>query len=169
MAKLFDISKGKVVMNPTSLWIPEFKSIWDRDKTKDKAKAVNEITYVVFMHSFDSPYQAYSYEERPVKLRRDFFDDTWEPDDLIKKAEKKFLELQDTPSLKLLRSVKDAIEKIEYYFRNASPESATEIIKNAKEMGGLVKSLDALEKQVQKEKLESMSARGGQEIGMFEL
>ena len=69
----------------------------------------------------------------------------------------------------MLRSVKEGIEKIESYFRNASPDNATEIIKNAKEMGSLVKSLDALEKQVQKEKLESASIRGGQEIGLFEL
>ena len=169
MAKLFDINKGRVEMNPASLWIPEFKKLWDRDKSKTKENAVKDITYIVFLNAFDSPYQAYSYDERKIKLKEGYYTPSWEPDDEIKKAEKKFLELQDTPSLKMLRSVKEGIEKIESYFRNASPDNATEIIKNAKEMGSLVKSLDALEKQVQKEKLESASIRGGQEIGLFEL
>ena len=50
--KLFDIQQGKVVMNPTILWVPEFRTLWDRDKSKHKEQAVNEISYIVFLYDF---------------------------------------------------------------------------------------------------------------------
>jgi hypothetical protein len=67
-AKLFDIIGGNVIMNPTILWIPEFKEIWDRDKTKHKVRAVKEISYIVFLYSFKSPYLAYSEKDRKIIL-----------------------------------------------------------------------------------------------------
>ena len=103
MTKLFDIDRGNVVMNPTALWIPEFKYLWDRDKSKSKEKATSEISYVVFMHHFQSPYQAYGHMEMEQKIREDFFKNLpdWEPDDKVKAAIKKYLELQDSAVLRL--------------------------------------------------------------------
>jgi len=171
MKKLFDIDKGKVVLNPTTLWIPEFKKLWDRDKKKNKDRAIAEISYIVFMYSFQSPYQAYSEKEREQKVREDFLTkfEKWEPDDAVKDAIVKFNDLQDSVSLRLLRSTKLALETIEEYFKTANPEDISTIVKNAKELGNLVQSLDKLERQVQKEQLEASSIRGQTEVGLFEL
>ena len=171
MKKLFDIQNGKVVLNPTTLWIPEFKALWDRDKKKSKDKAVAEISYIVFMHSFQSPYLAYSASEREERVINDFLKDfkDWSPDEMVQAAVKKYNELQDSVSLKLLRSTRLALEKIEEYFREASKEDINTIVKNSKELGNLVQSLDKLEKQVQKEQLDSGSIRGSSEIGLFEI
>lgn len=169
--KLFDIVNGKVAMNPTALWLPEFKAIWDRDKSKGKEKASREISYIVFMHSFQSPYQVYSSNIRESKVIGDYFKDEpkWKPDDLIKEAVKKYNELQDTLVLKMLRTAKCAIEKIEEYFQDAQPSDIDRIVKNAKELGSLIASIDKLEKQVKTEQLENSSIRGGQGIGHWEL
>ena len=171
MKKLFDIEKGKLVLNPTTLWIPEFKKLWDRDKKKNKDKAIAELSYIVFMYSYQSPYQAYSEGEREEKVRGDFLKDfpDWEPDEAVLAAINKYHELQDSISLRLLRSTKLALETIEEYFKTANPEDITIIVKNAKELGNLVQSLDKLEKQVQKEQLEASSVRGQTEVGLFEL
>ena len=171
MKKLFDIDKGKVVLNPTTLWVPEFKAVWDRDKKKNKDRAIAEISYIVFMFSYQSPYQAYSESEREDKVKSDFMKNfpDWEPDDIVKAAIKKYQELQDSISLRLLRSTKLALETIEEYFKTANPEDITTIVRNAKELGNLVQSLDKLEKQVQKEQLENASIRGSTEVGLFEL
>jgi len=171
MKKLFDIQNGKVVLNPTTLWIPEFKAIWDRDKKKSKDKAVAEISYIVFMYSFQSPYLAYSATDRESRIITDFLSDyeDWKPDELVQKAVKKYNELQDSVSLKLLRSTRLALEKIEEYFRDASKEDINTIVKNSKELGNLVQSLDKLERQVQKEQLDSGSIRGSSEVGLFEI
>lgn len=171
MKKLFDIDKGKVVLNPTTLWVPEFKAVWNRDKKKNKDRAIAEISYMVFMYSYQSPYQAYSEKEREEKVREDFLKDfpEWEPDELVQAAIKKYQELQDSVSLRLLRSTKLALETIEEYFKTANPEDISTIVKNAKELGNLVQSLDKLEKQVQKEQLENANIRGSSEVGLFEL
>lgn len=170
--RLFDIVNGNVQMNPTTLWIPEFKALWDRDKSKDKKQATSEISYIVFMHSFVSPYMGYAEKEREKKVRQDCFGkqkDSWKPDAEVKAAVKKFLALQDTPTLRLLKAAKAGVDKITEYYENVTSGQATDIIKNTKELGALVKSLDILTKQVEKEQLESGNIRGGQAIGLFEL
>lgn len=170
--RLFDIVNGVVQMNPTTLWIPEFKALWDRDKSKDKKQATSEISYIVFMHSFVSPYTGYSEKEREKKVRKDCFgvkSEEWKPDTEVKAAIKKFLTLQDTPTLRLLKAAKEGIDKITEYYENVTAERAADIIKNTKELGALVKSLDILTKQVEKEQLENSNIRGGQAIGLFEL
>jgi len=171
MNKLFDIDRGKLVLNPTVLWVPEFKKLWTRDKKKNKDKAIAEISYVVFMYSFKSPYTAYNEEERRVKVLEDFLKEYkgWKPDKEVEAAIKKYLELQDSISLRLFRATRLALEKIEEYFREADKSDINTIVKNSKELGNLVQSLDKLEKQVQKEQLESSSIRGQSEAGLFEL
>ena len=171
MNRLFDIDRGNLVLNPTVLWIPEFKKLWNRDKSPDKNKAQAELSYVVFKHAFKSPYQAYNDREREKKIKADFLSEfpDWEPDKYVKAAEKKYNELQDTVTLRLFRSTRLALEKIEEFFKNADSTDVSVIVKNSKELGNLAQSLDKLEKQVQKEQLEASSVRGNAEIGLFEL
>jgi len=169
--RLFDIDKGKVVMNPTSLWIPEFKKLWSRDKSEDKSNASSEISYIVFMYDYRSPYRDYAERDREQKIRQDCFaeEPDWLPDKTVQKAIKKFREFQETANSRLLGAAKIAADKLTDYFRNVDSSAASEIVRNLKELGTVVKSLDALEKQVQKEQLEKNSIRGGQEVGLFEV
>lgn len=170
MNKLFDIQNGKVVLNPTSLWVPEFKKLWDRDESPDKEQALRDISYIVFLYDFKSPYQAYSEKDREKRVLADFIEDKkWKPDSDVKKAISKFHDLQHTANSRLLRAAKVAADKLTEYFENADPDKANDIVRNLKELAGVVKSLDMLEKQVQKEQLERNSARGGSDIGLFEL
>jgi hypothetical protein len=169
--RLFDIDKGRVVMNPTSLWIPEFKKLWKRDESENKANASSEISYIVFMYDFKSPYRDYSEQDREKKILHDCFPDDpeWAPDKLVQKAVERFKEFQSTANSRLLKAAKIAADKLTEYFREVDSSNATEIVRNLKELGTVVKSLDALEKQVQKEQLEKATVRGGQEIGLFEI
>lgn len=169
--RLFDIEKGRLILNPTALWIPELKKLWTRDKTKEKADAYAEISYIVFMYDYRSPYRDYAEQNRGQKILTDCFPDNpdWKPDDAVKKAIKRFREFQSTANSRLLGAAKIAADKLTEYFIAVDPNSATEIVRNLKELGTVVKSLDALEKQVQKEQLEKNNIRGGQEVGLFEV
>lgn len=171
MKKLFDIVNGEVVMNASSLWIPEFRKIWDRDKDEHKRVAHNEITYIVFMYDFTSPYQAYNTIERKRKILKDYFRDTpkWKPDKLVKEGILKFNELQATPTLKLLSAVQKSMEMVTEFFNTAKQTDINSIMKHSERIGHLVKSLDILTRQVEKEMTEDSAIRGGQGIGMFEL
>jgi hypothetical protein len=167
--ELFDIEAGKVVLDPNVLYIPEFKQIWDRDKGKDKNIATAQLAYVTFLCNFSSknPYNSYSDKDKEKKVR----DDTTkkEPDELIKKAIKKYKEMQQTVTSRLLVAAKVASNVLAEYFEGAKAEDATEIIRNIEKLGNAVKSLYALEIQVQKEQLESKVIRGGKELGMYEI
>jgi len=169
--RLFDIDRGRVVMNPTALWIPEFTKLWKRDESEDKADASNEISYIVFMYDYRSPYRDYSEADREKKVLKDCFPGhkNWKPDKDIQSAIKKFKDFQSTANSRLLKAAKIAADKLTEYFTNVDSSAATEIVRNLKELGTVVKSLDTLEKQVQKEQLEKNNVRGGQEVGMFEV
>jgi len=167
--ELFDIEAGKVTLDPNILYIPEFKAIWDRDKTKDKPRATAEIAYVTYLCNFSSknPYNSYSDKDKEEKVRVDTIKK--DPDKLIKKAMDKYKEMQQTVTSRLLVAAKVAANVLAEYFEQAKAEDATEIIRNIEKLGNAVKSLYSLEIQVQKEQLESREIRGGKELGMYEI
>ena len=117
--KLIDIENKKPVIDPAALMIKEFKAIWDRDKTKDKGKALSELAYVYLSADYTSPYREYD-GERKIQQIRDavMADQSWKPDKYIEEAEKRYKELQRTPSLGLLEDAEYAINKLRKYFRD---------------------------------------------------
>ena len=62
--KLFDLKARIVVVSPEALLIPEFKDLWDRDKSKDKLKAHRELSYVYFISDYKSPYRSSLTEDK---------------------------------------------------------------------------------------------------------
>lgn len=176
--ELFDIEGGQVVLNPTSLYIPPFKELWDRDKTEDKERAISEIAYVSFLCNMSSrnPYTAYAEEIREIHVNKDTI--KGEPDELVKQAIEKYKEFQDTTYTRLLTSSKNAAEKLAHYFDTMDFSktdaygkplySGRDLTSNLKEVGNIIKSLTSLEKQVQKDMLETSSVRGGSDVGAFE-
>jgi len=177
--ELFDIEGGKLMLNPTNLFIPEFKALWDRDKSKTKEQAALEISYVAFMCSMASrnPYNAYSERDRKIKITNDTI--RTEPDELIEKALVRYREFQKTANTRLLAGARNAADKLAGYFEKVDFDkvdsygkpiySARDLSSNLKEVGNIVKSLVLLENQVQKEQLEQQAVRGGNELGMYEL
>lgn len=123
------------------------------------------------MYDFRSPYRDYSETDREEKVLKDCFpeDPEWVPDKQVQKAIDRFKEMQETANSRLLKAAKMAADKLTEYFRDVDSGAATEIVRNLKELGTVVKSLDMLEKQVQKEQLEKNTVRGGQDIGLFEM
>lgn len=178
MARLFDIERNKIIPSPDVLAIPALKKIWLRDKDKDKVNAMKDLSYIVFLCDFHSPYKDLKGLEKEKLIIEDVFKDKkWQPDDDIKAAIKVYNKLQITPSMRMLQSAKLAIEKVADWFESVDLKeedvmgkpkySANDVSRNLKEIGNIVKSLNNLEKQVRLE-LEETSARGNNEIGYFE-
>lgn len=176
--ELFDIDSGKVTLNPTSLYIPPFKELWDRDTSENKDQATKEIAYVAFLCNLSAknPYNAYAESLREEKVNKDTI--RKKPDKIIKDAIKKYKEFQDTTYTRLLISSKNAAEKLASYFDNMDFSkvdsygkpiyTGRDLTSNLKEVGNIIKSLTSLEKQVQKDMLDISNVRGGSEIGAFE-
>ena len=180
--KAFDIQGDEVTFTPEFLAVPEFKEIWNRDKSKHKQQAIKELSYIVFLcdNTVYNPYRGYSEEVREDILKEDFMrDKKWKPDEKIEKATTKLHELLETTSSRLLKSSKIAADKLGTYFENVDfsllddrgkPQySARDLASNLAAVGNIIKSLRVLEDQVRKEQLDDNIARGGFEIGDFEI
>jgi|JI10StandDraft_1071094.scaffolds.fasta_scaffold70734_3 hypothetical protein len=158
---IFQLENNVVKISPEVISIPEFKEIWDRDKSKEKGKAYKEIAYVYFMADYKSPYTAYPPGEREDKIKSDFIrDESWVRDDKVNAAIKKYEELQQTPTLRLLMSAKFAAEKLSEFFRTQDPEHRN-YTSNLEKLGKIIESLDKLEERVKKEETNQNRVRGG--------
>lgn len=140
-----------------------------------------EIKYIYFLCDYNSPYRkAYSIYDLEKVIRKDFIkDDKWVADDVIQAGIKKYEELQNTITTRILASAKIGAEKLARYFEdvdfqdlddNGRPKfTAKELASNLSAVGNIVKSLLNLESQVRSEQLESSNVRGKSEINDYEL
>ena len=170
---VFDIVNGRVVLDATSLMVPEFKALYDRDKSVNKDRALREIGYIVFLCSFKSPYFDYNEIDKDIAIRRDYIkDSTWKPDKLVIEGIGAYRLLSETTNMRLLRSARYATEKLAEYFKGVDfagdGYNAKDVVNNLKSIGDIVDSLVKLEKQVAKEQVEESRLRGGGRKGHYE-
>lgn len=176
---IFGFKDGKVAIEPLNLTIPEFKEIYDRDNSKDKSIAYIELCYVYHMSDFKSPYNNYDAKDKDSKIRYDYIKDPkWNPDSLIITAISKYKEINETPSLKLLKDSRKAIEKVRNYLSTVDLDELdakgnkvnkiTELSKAISDIGKMIESLDKIEERVKKEELNNTKVRGNKRISDFE-
>lgn len=172
--ELFIIEKNKVIASPEALLIKEFKDIWDSDKSTSKDRAVSELAYVYFSTDYKSIYQSYPEGEiRDNKIKEDIIRDTkWKSSELINKAIKKYEELQETPTLRMLKGARKAANVITSYYENLEEDkidgrTVTSITTSLSKIGEVVDSLDKLEQQIRRE-TKGGKSKGDREINPFE-
>lgn len=176
MKNLLEFKNNILAIAPEALMISEFKAIWDRDKSKGKEKALQELAYVYHTTDFQSIYRNYHSSTRESKIKIDVFGDKqWKPDMLIIQAQIKYKELQTTLSMELLNDAETGLEKLRDYFREANfddddeGKAAKNFIANIKQLGDIVKGMKSLREEVEKELVDQMQMRGGSVIGNREL
>lgn len=173
--QLFNLDNNRVTFSPEALTIKAFKDLWDRDSSKHKEFATEELSYVFFMSDYKSVYLSYDAEARQQKIIRDVITKkNWQPDDKIKAAIQKYEELQYTPSMALLKDAESALDKIRWYFKNVDVTTDVEgtitktLIANVEKLGGVIKGLSALRDLVDKEMSEAQRVRGSGKLGLRE-
>jgi len=177
---MFDIVDGKVKINADDLAIPVFKKIYDTDKSNDKTPSFNQISYIVFMYKWNSPYAALIDEEvRDRVIKKDIFgDENYQIENIVKEAIPRYKQFIHTMSLQFLeRNMLGAQKLMQFYEMINWDEvdrtgkfkySARDLAANLKEAGNILKSLESLKEQVRKEELETANVRGGNQINMYE-
>lgn len=171
---IFDIIGSTITIKPESLVVPEFKLLWERDKTKDKRKAFNELSYIVFLcdKSDKNPYKNYSELDRMIMLKKDF--NIEDPDEQILKAIEKYKKLKITRYERVVSAALDSLEDIEGYYLSIKDQDKTkfdinEYLGSMEKLGKAVKSLRELEKQLESDRTEGNKVRGDNEIGLYEI
>ena len=159
-------------MNTEDLAIPPFKDHYNN--AKDKSQALKEIEYVIWLHRWNTPYQAYPIETRPSVVAKDVFkDEKYIPSEEVKLLAQRFIEFQETPGTRLLNASQTAAEGLiaalnDYSSGNMDIDTAIKVTRILKDVGNIVKSLDTAMKQAKAEQVETGRIKGGGTIGLYE-
>lgn len=87
---MFDIQGDKIKLNIEELAIPPFKDHYNN--AKDKSQALKEIEYVVWLHKWNTPYEAYPSNKRASIVAKDVFkNDKYIPSEEVKELEQRFI------------------------------------------------------------------------------
>lgn len=169
---MFDIQGDRIKLNTEDLAIPPFKDHYNN--AKNKSQALKEIEYVIWLHKWNTPYEAYPVNQRASVVAKDVFkDDKYEPSDEVKSLCERFIEFQETPGTRLLSASQTAAEGLIAALNDYSKgimdiDTAIKVTRILKDVGNIVKSLDIAMKQAKAEQLESGRVKGGGTIGLYE-
>ena len=177
--KLFKYEGYKLHISEEAFVLKPFKEIWNRDKTKNKDKALQELAYVYFMCDPRSDYQYIVDEEDRAKAIKEGegIDSKWKPDNKVIEAMKFYKTFKPVSAL-LLEDTRVAVDKLRQLLRNIDLTEVDDkgkpiytlntITATIKQIPSLVKDLDEAEKAIAKEIMESDKVRGAQEKSMYE-
>lgn len=169
---MFDIQGDKVKMSTEDLAVPPFRNHYNN--AKDKSKALKEIEYVIWLHKWNTPYEAYPVGERASVVAKDVFkDENYVPSEEVNELARRFIEFQETPGTRLLSASQTAAEGLIAALNDYSKglmdiDTAIKVTRILKDVGGIVKSLDIAMKQAKAEQVESGRVKGGGVIGLYE-
>lgn len=173
---MFILNKGQVEVEPRALLIPEFKALWDRDTSKTKAKVLKEMAYVYFVADYNSEYNIYGLEKRKVISKEIMDNHLYEPDELVSNAITRYETIQETYSMRYLRSVRETVDSLMKFYdelrfksksMNARDYDPTQVTKGLKEVEIILEKIEKWERKVKGEE-DMMQIRGGGKIGLFE-
>lgn len=176
---IFTLKDGRVQVDPESLTIPEFREIYERDESKDKEVAFSELCYVYHMTDYKSIYNNYNDTEKTTKILNDYFKTSkWSPDQVVIEAVCKYRDLQETPTMKLLKAARRAINKLIDHYNNVDLtllNSKGDLINKERDLsfsigniGKIAESLDKVEEKIKKEMLKDSKVRGQVEVSEYE-
>jgi hypothetical protein len=181
--EIFEINGSIVRPVKDILLIYPFNEIWNRDETKHKSIAINELAYIYYLVSpkKTNPYSGYSNELKSKKIIEGVWKQAeWSPDDLVKEAivtYAKWLE-EAAPSMRYYNAVKSGVEQTINFFQNIDFNERTdkglpvykisEVIPALKSANEVLKSMTDLQERVEQEVYESSKTKSGKEINLFE-
>jgi hypothetical protein len=165
---IFTIRDDQPTITPEGLFIPEFRAIWDADKTEDKSTAIRQLAYVYHMASWGSAYANLG-PEREKEVRKDYLK-KGRLTTKMQAAIHKYQKLQETQEVRLLNAALSMCDKLSIHFENINFDEiddrgqlvhdSRKAVQNIKDVGKMVESLTKLRKDVQKG-LAEMGANNG--------
>lgn len=179
MIRLFHYEGYNVTVEPEALMLAPFKALWDRDKSKDKHIAMQELAFIYFMGDPRSDYQyLVDEEERTKEIKRgQGMPEKWKPDAAVKKA-LNFYNSFKPASAGLLEDTKIAVNKLRQLLRDIDLEQKDDkgkpvytlntVTATIKQIPGLVKDLDEAERTLAKDIVNESRARGSQSKALYE-
>ncbi|MCS7317131.1 MAG: hypothetical protein NZZ41_02260 [Candidatus Dojkabacteria bacterium] len=179
--KLLEFKNFEVKISDDVVLIKEFKTILDRDKSKDKKQATKYFTYIYLTQDPQSPYANFTEEE----AHRTALEDIGlkeVPDYVIEACKKYRYIVYNRPVLRMLKKMTKAMLALEEYFETVN---FTEKIESGQRKGALlhdpkqllavmeraskiIDQVKLLEQRAIEELKTDTSVKGQQELGYHE-
>lgn len=182
MAHLFILENNIAKPNTETLLLEPFKTIWERDKTKNKEKAIREFTYIEFMTSAlkSNPFREYPEDKKHSVISEHIFKEDYKPDKLVKDGINFIVKLQEEASTTYIfwlankRVIEKQIDFLnnldpnERNFKTGSPLYKPKDIPDAvAQSEKALSTINALKKKVEEELFDTVKTKGQKEISPF--
>lgn len=165
-----------LTFEPEILTLRVFKRLYQRDKTKDKSRFIQELGYVYF---FADPRSDYQYLTDPEDRHKAIIEgeglpNNWQVDKALQDAIDYYKSFNPTSAL-LLEDTRIMVDGYRAKLRSIAANMDDLDIKEVKELGAiikqipsLVKDLDEAERAITKEIIQNDRIRGSVEKSMYE-
>lgn len=179
MIRLFRYEGYEVSVEPEALLLAPFKTLYDRDKRKDKSLAMQELAYIYFMGDPRSDYQyLVDTEVRSQEIIKGLgMPANWRPDEAVKRA-LTFYESFKPISAGLLEDTRFVVNKLRQELRTMDFDERDDkgkpvhtlqsITATLKQIPGLARDLDEAERTLSKDIIAEAKARGSQTKALLE-
>lgn len=169
--KLFKYEGYKVVISEEAFALKPFRTIWNRDRSESKTKAIMELGYIYFMVDPRSDYQYLVDETERSKaiIEGEGLASNWKPDKVVKEAMTFYGGFRTTSAL-LLEDTRYAVDKLRKLLREIDLNETDDrgkpiytlntITSTIKQVPDLVKSLDEAERAITQEMKSITTVRG---------
>ena len=169
--KLFKYEGYEVRVAPEALTLKPFKKLWDRDKSRTKEKALQELTFLYFYCDPRSDYQYIVDDEDRMEAVKEGvgFEKDWKPDAMLKAAII-FYGTFDSSAARLLKMAAKEIDKVQELLDGLKPTNYKEIkeqISAMKMIPEIASMLQEAEKKLNEE-AEFGEAKGSIEKTLFD-
>lgn len=172
--KLLKLYNYEVQIEPEILVLKPFKKIWQRDKSKDKHNAIDEIAFIYYYADNRSDF---SYiiddESRKEEIIKQIGLQNFKIDDVIQEAIDLYIKDSETASTSLLKSTRKLVDKLSKFLDSIDLTETDShgklkyplntVTATAKQIPELVKALKEAENAVNQELEDMIEARGGNE------
>ena len=175
MLKLFKYEAWQVEVEPEAIMLAPFKVLWDRDKSKDKSMARQELAYIYFM---GDPRSDYLYLNDPEERSKNIIDglgmpSKWKPDEKVNKA-LEFYESFKPVSVGLLEDLRYVANKLRVAIREMDFDERDDkgkpihplnsISATMKQLTQMAVDLDEAERKLNKDIIADSKARGSSNV-----
>jgi len=179
--KIFEIENNNVTYAPQALLLKPFKELWERDKSKSKGRAKDELAYIWYMEDVRSDfYDIVDEDERRTEVLKFLTElpPSYKEDAAIKTAKKEYKRLSEGMAVKLLKDAMIMIQKMrvamlatDFDERDKSGKPIHDIDKVMRyvdRIPTLLKSLKETYREIEREAQEQHLMRGDRIKSTFE-
>lgn len=178
--KLFTLKNYRLEIAEEALAIKAFSVLWKRDKSKDKSKAIQELSVIYFMYDPRSDYRYLSNDDERLSkiIEHEGLSKNYKLDKQMLAAVEVYKELIHTPSSLLLEQAGAAMEKVREFLAKVDLDKTddkgkavypiNQITSALKDIPRLAKEYQEALKAVTLELEEKNNIRGNKTKSLFE-